>query len=142
MPSNPRFVQLRKPCRKPINPQVLERKLQALFDNRKAFLQRALGEDNAEDLLTHVRNAHDAVDHINDFQEASETFPATGQQGLRDLIARNTKSTAPLTRFGRTVARTDWGKVLNDSEQMGDQEKTVAFGQSAEDLHHYLGAQA
>jgi hypothetical protein len=109
------------------NPQMPERKLQAPFDDPRGFLQRAIGEDNADKLLTHVRNAHDALDHIKNFQEATAELPATGQRGLRDLIAGNTKSTAPITRFGQTVARTDWRKVLNDSESMPDQEKTAAF---------------
>jgi hypothetical protein len=62
---------------------MLERQLQRLFDDPKQVLQRAVGEDNANTLLTHARNANDKLSDIKSF-EPEENPPPPPRRSSRN----------------------------------------------------------
>lgn len=123
------------------NPQALEKGLQTLYDEpagKSRFsgevLQRAMGsEENAKQLLNHVRTAHDALDSVTQMNQefkmadvGESTIRATGLQRLREMIQSATSSKGGAVRGAKGI--TDWNKVSDAFSKMDPGERALAFG--------------
>lgn len=123
------------------NPMNLERRLQALADDPYKPLQRAMGEDNANALLDHVRNVNNALSEIKAFKADMVDIPASGQARLNEMIAQHSRATARMIGGGtRTIVQ--WDKVLNDFMKMRPGEQALSFGDKVVAVQRYITSQA
>lgn len=123
------------------NPLNLERRLQALADDPYKPLQRAIGEDNANVLLDHVRSVNNALAEIKAFKADMVDIPASGQARLNEMIAKHSSAAARMFGGG-TRSIVDWNKVLNDFVKMRPGEQALSFGDKVAAVKRYITSQA
>lgn len=123
------------------NPMAIERRLQALADDPFKPLQRAIGEDNANVLLDHVRSVNNALAEIKAFKADMVDIPASGQARLNEMIAKHSSAAARMLGKG-TRSIVDWNKVLNDFVKMRPGEQALSFGDKVAAVRRYIESQA
>ena len=114
-----------------VDPKKLNSRLNKVYDSGR--LQDAVGEDNAQALLTHADNAQVAGQQIKEFVPTSPT----GQKAMQNILTPNTKG-----KLIGSGANTDFLKSYRDFDALTPEEQTAQFGKDVGQARNYLKTQA
>ena len=127
-----------------VDPKKLSSRLNKVYDSGR--LQDAVGEDNAQSLLTHADDAQIAGQQIKEFVPSSPT----GQKALADLMRPNTGTGVTGRVTGIPQLRqllgfkpsTNWLGVYRDMSELNADEMAARFGSDAPQARAYVTSQA